>query len=189
MSRHHKRWFTLKQESISTAASVFKMINLNGDYSPRRQSIVPVNQGFFERPSRQVLGRVPRLSLGIVLPCEIPPITLALAGPLALEAYEVLPLLLACSKQGSGRSESSVEGTLEPQSRQLRLEPTDLPFRWATHRLRGIETPLALLQVEVEVGKQLGSIFLGGRTRSSLMAGIPENRRQPPVPKIFFGLI
>ena len=63
----------------------FKMVILNGDYSPRRQSIVPVNHVFFERSSRQVLGKVPCLSLGIVLPCEIPPITLALAGPLALE--------------------------------------------------------------------------------------------------------
>lgn len=47
MRRHLKRWFTLKQEAISTSASVFKMVALDGDYSPRRQSIVPVNRVFW----------------------------------------------------------------------------------------------------------------------------------------------
>jgi hypothetical protein len=109
MSRHHKRWFTLKQEAISTAASVFKMVVLNGDHSPRRQSIVPVNQVFLNAHLDMYLEKYRAWSLGIVLPCEIPPITLALAEPLALEAYEVLSLLLAYSRHGIGVNRASNE--------------------------------------------------------------------------------
>jgi hypothetical protein len=83
------------RSNIQQPLRFLKMVVLNGDYSPRRQSIVPVNHVFLNAHLDMYLEKVPCLSLGIVLPCEIPPITLALAGPLALEAYEVPPLLLA----------------------------------------------------------------------------------------------